>query len=153
MAINSISIADHSFVFRQRVHDGQHPAVESACIHDFNDFCHCRAAEPVQGQEGEIYWVVCPCSAGGVDDSVDSYDVKTGIAVLVHLQVGVRVDVSILADDLRFTLGQWIHVMGYLEQPPTNTAEWIVNAIMAWPVTDGFDLVQYEQTVQLRMQP
>src|ERR1700733_2435916 len=78
--------------------------------------------------------------------SVDSYDIDTGVAVLTHSGKGVGVDVSLLVDDLRFTMGQWLNVIGYLEHIPNRGGggrgggEWLVKAIMVWPVSPGFNL-------------
>jgi len=91
---------------------------------------------------------------GGVDRvSVDSYDVDTGVAVLTHSGKAVGVDVSLLVDGLRFTLGQWLNVIGYVEQLPTGgRGEWLVRAIMVWPVSPGFNLAQYEKVMESRME-
>jgi hypothetical protein len=69
---------------------------------------------------------------------------------LVHSSYKVQVDVSPLVGDLRFSLGDWINVVGYLEK--SETGEWTVKAVMAWPVTPGFNLTQYEDAVKSRME-
>ena len=61
----------------------------------------------------------------------------------------MNVDVSLLVDDLRFTSGQWVNVIGYVEQ---DGGGWIVRAVMVWATSPGFNLVQYEKVVGLRMQ-
>ena len=91
--------------------------------------------------------------------SVDSYDIDTGVVVLTHSGKGVGVDISLLVDDLRFTMGQWLNVIGYLEEIPTTGGgsgggggEWLVKAITVWPVSPGFNLTQYEKSVASRME-
>jgi len=74
---------------------------------------------------------------------------------LTHSGKEVAVDVSLLVDDLRFTLGQWLNVIGYLEQPTPHAGGgggWLVKAIMVWPVSPGFNLVQYEKVVASRIE-
>jgi len=83
------------------------------------------------------------------DISVDAYDVTSASVTLVHSTQRVRVDVSLLVDDLRFTLGEWIHVIGYLEEIEPVI---MVKAIMVWGVTPGFDLSAYEESVTARME-
>jgi hypothetical protein len=61
----------------------------------------------------------------------------------------VQVDISLLVDDLRLTSGEWINVIGYLEQ---DVKGWIIRGIMVWGVTPGFNLVHYENTVKARME-
>ena len=93
--------------------------------------------------------------AGGVvDDSVDSYDVDTGIVAVTHMGKGVGVDVSLLVEDLRFTRGDWLNIVGYLEQLATQEAgrEWLVRGVMVWPVSPGFNIAQYEKVVLSRME-
>jgi len=65
-----------------------------------------------------------------------------------HNDKSMRVDVSILVDDLRFNLGDWINVIGYHERDGGQT--WIVRGVMVWPVPPGFDLVHYENAVKAR---
>ena len=85
--------------------------------------------------------------------SVDSYDIDTGVVVMTHSGKGVGVDISLLVDDLRFTMGQWLNVIGYLEEIPTRGGgEWLVKAITVWPVSPGFNLTQYEKAVASRME-
>lgn len=89
------------------------------------------------------------------DGSVDTYDTSRAIVNLAHSGRRVQVDVSILVDDLRFNLGEWINVIGYLEEREGETranGEWIVKGIMVWPVSPGFNLIQYENTVESRME-
>ena len=81
--------------------------------------------------------------------SVDDYNVDNAILTLVHSTHSVRVDVSLLVSDLRFGKGEWLNVIGYLEN---IDSQWIIKAIMAWPVSPGFNLTHYENTVNLRMQ-
>jgi hypothetical protein len=69
----------------------------------------------------------------------------------VHSGHRVRVEVSLLVDDLRFSLGEWINVIGYLENEESGES-WIVKAIMVWNVTPGFNLIQYENVVKSRME-
>lgn len=69
----------------------------------------------------------------------------------MHSGHRVRVEVSLLVDDLRFSLGEWINVIGYLENEESGES-WIVKAIMVWNVTPGFNLVQYENVVKSRME-
>ena len=89
-----------------------------------------------------------------VDDSVDTYDVDTGIVVVTHMGKGVGVDVSLLVEDLRFTRGDWLNIVGYLEQPATQgrEREWLVRGVMVWPVSPGFNFAQYEKVVLSRME-
>ena len=82
--------------------------------------------------------------------SVDAYDRDTAVAKLIHGMHAVNVDVSLLVDDLRFTLGEWVNVIGYVEQQ--DGEGWIVRAVMVWATSPGFNLVQYENVVGLRMQ-
>ena len=84
-----------------------------------------------------------------VDFSVDTYDIHRSIVTLVHSGQRVQVDVSILVDDLRFNLGEWMNVIGYLEK---DDGEWMVKGIMVWPVSPGFNLTHYENTVNSRME-
>jgi hypothetical protein len=84
------------------------------------------------------------------DNSVDAYDVNTATARLIHSGKKVLVDVSLLVDDLRFNLGDWVNVMGYLEKDASGS-NWIVKAIMVWRVSPGFNLVDYEETVKPRI--
>lgn len=83
------------------------------------------------------------------DLSVDTYDIPSSIVTLAHSGQRVQVDVSILVDDLRFNLGEWMNVIGYLEK---DDEEWMVKGIMVWPVTPGFNLIHYENTVNSRME-
>jgi hypothetical protein len=69
----------------------------------------------------------------------------------VHSGHRVRVEVSLLFDDLRFSLGEWINVIGYLENEESGES-WIVKAIMVWNVTPGFNLIQYENVIKSRME-
>lgn len=80
---------------------------------------------------------------------MDTYDVQAGIVTLVHSNQSVQVDISLLVDDLQFNSGDWLHVIGYLE---SLKSKWTVEAIMAWPVSPNFNLIQYEDTVSSRMQ-
>lgn len=84
-----------------------------------------------------------------VDFSVDTYGIHRSIVTLVHSGQKVQVDVSILVDDLRFNLGEWVNVIGYLEE---DDEEWMVKGVMVWPVTPGFNLIHYENTVNSRME-
>jgi Telomere capping, CST complex subunit len=61
------------------------------------------------------------------------------------------VDVSILVDSLRFSLGDWVNVIGWLESGQKDEPNWIVRAIMVWPVTPGFSLIEYEDVVKSRI--
>ena len=79
------------------------------------------------------------------------YDIPSSIVTLVHSGQRVQVDVSLLVDDLRFNLGEWINVIGYLEKDELG-GSWIVKAIMVWNVTPGFNLTQYEDVVKSRME-
>jgi Telomere capping, CST complex subunit len=81
--------------------------------------------------------------------SVDDYNVDNAILTLTHSTHSVRVDVSLLVSDLRLGKGEWLNVIGYLEN---IDSQWIIKAIMAWPVSPGFNLTHYENTVNLRMQ-
>ena len=81
--------------------------------------------------------------------SVDDYNVNNAILTLILSTHSVRVDVSLLVSDLRFGKGEWLNVIGYLEN---IDSQWIIKAIMAWPVSPGFNLTHYENTVNLRMQ-
>jgi hypothetical protein len=74
------------------------------------------------------------------------------IVTLVHCAQSLQVDVSLLVDDLRFSLAEWINVIGYLEQTETGPSQWIVKAVVAWGVSPGFNLIEYENTVKLRME-
>lgn len=85
-----------------------------------------------------------------VDDSVDAYDVHASIVTLVHSAYRVQVDLSILINDLFFSLGDWINVVGYLEE--AEQGAWNVKAVMVWPVSPGFNLIQYEDTIKSRME-
>lgn len=69
----------------------------------------------------------------------------------MHSSQRIKVDVSVLVDDLRFSLGEWINVIGYLGKDDL-TGSWIVNAIMVWNITPGFNLIHYESTVKSRME-
>ena len=77
---------------------------------------------------------------------------ERAIARIVHACVRIDVDVTILVDDLRLTLGEWVNVIGYVEESPSRPNESIVKAIMVWPVTPSFNLAQYEHAVSVRMQ-
>ena len=82
--------------------------------------------------------------------SVDAYDRDTAVAKLIHGMHAVNVDISLLVDYLRFALGEWVNVIGYVEQQ--DGEGWIVRAVMVWATSPGFNLVQYENVVGLRMQ-
>lgn len=86
-----------------------------------------------------------------IDCSVDTYDIPSSIVTLVHSGQKVQVDVSLLVDDLRFSPGEWINVIGYLENEEPGES-WIVKAIMVWNVSPGFNLSQYEDVVKSRME-
>ena len=81
--------------------------------------------------------------------SVDSYDTETATVTLIHSTQRVKVDVSLLVDDLRFTQGEWINVIGYLEEYEHH---FMVKGIMVWGVSPGFDLLAYEDSVAKRME-
>ena len=82
--------------------------------------------------------------------SVDSYDTDIAVVTLIHSTQRVKVDVSLLVDDLRFTQGEWINVIGYLEEE--NELPLTVKGIMVWGVSPGFDLLAYEDSVAKRME-
>ena len=86
-----------------------------------------------------------------VDSSVDTYDIPSSIVTLVNSGQTVQVDVSLLVDDLRFSIGEWINVIGYLEKDEQGKY-WLVRAIMVWNVSPGFNLLQYEDVVKSRME-
>jgi Telomere capping, CST complex subunit len=71
---------------------------------------------------------------------------------LVHCSHCLQVDVSLLVDDLRFSLAEWVNVIGYLEQTETVPSQWIVKAVMIWGVSPGFNLIEYENAVKSRME-
>jgi len=53
---------------------------------------------------------------------------------------------------MRFAPGEWINIIGYFEkQESPDTSNWLVKAILAWPVSSKFDLAKYEQVVKQRM--
>jgi len=81
--------------------------------------------------------------------SAGAYNIDNAILTLIHSMQSVHVDVSLLINDLRFSKGEWLNIIGYLEN---ISSKWIVKAIMAWPVSPGFNLTHYENTVKLRMQ-
>jgi len=74
--------------------------------------------------------------------------------MVTHLGSVVGVDISMLVEDLRFTRGEWVNVIGYLERLSTSEGgtEWLVKGIMVWPVSPGFNLAQYEKVVLSRME-
>jgi hypothetical protein len=82
--------------------------------------------------------------------SVDSYDTDTAEVTLIHSTQRVTVDVSLLVEDLRFTQGEWINVIGYLEEEYEQSV--MVKGIMVWGVSPGFDLLAYEDSVTKRME-
>jgi hypothetical protein len=82
--------------------------------------------------------------------SVDSYDTDTAIVTLIHSTQRVKVDVSLVVDDLRFTQGEWLNVIGYLEEE--YELPFIVKGMMVWGVSPGFDLLAYEDSVAKRME-
>jgi Telomere capping, CST complex subunit len=67
--------------------------------------------------------------------------------MLQHDSKSVRVDVSVLVDDLVLISGQWVNVIGYYETDSTN---WIVRAVLLWPVPPTFNLPAYETALQAR---
>jgi hypothetical protein len=81
------------------------------------------------------------------------YDIDTAIVTLVHCSQSVQVDVSLLVEGLCFSTGEWVNVIGYLEQTQTGkSTQWVIKAVMVWIVSPGFDLIQYENTVKSRTQ-
>jgi Telomere capping, CST complex subunit len=79
--------------------------------------------------------------------------VDTSTVSLTHEGNTVPVDVSILVHDLVLTRGQWIHVVGYFDMNDSSgpSSKGVVRAVMAWEVSPGFNLVQYEDAVKSRM--
>jgi hypothetical protein len=75
--------------------------------------------------------------------------VETAVVTLIHSGHRVNVDISLLVDDLRFTQGEYLNVIGYLEQ---LNPKWIVRGIMIWPVPATFNLLHYENAVKSRTQ-
>jgi len=79
---------------------------------------------------------------------VNVYNHHSAVVELGHDGKRVCVDVSLLASDIQLASGEWINVIGYVEK---QGASWIVKAILAWPVSPGFNLIQYEKIVTQRM--
>jgi hypothetical protein len=75
--------------------------------------------------------------------------VDTAVVTLIHSGQRIKVDVSLLVDDLRFSQGEYINVIGYLEQ---LDSKWIVRGVMVWPVPPTFNLLNYENAVKARIQ-
>lgn len=61
----------------------------------------------------------------------------------------MRVDVSLLVDDLRLLDGEWVNVIGYLEETDPTL---LLKGIMVWGVSAGFNLSKYEDSVAARME-
>jgi len=81
------------------------------------------------------------------DGSVETYDVETAVATLIHGTAKVNVDFSLLVCDLELHSREWVNVIGYVEN---DGKQWMVKAMMSWPTTPGFNLAWYENAVKSR---
>ncbi|KAG4303802.1 hypothetical protein PORY_002800 [Pneumocystis oryctolagi] len=96
---------------------------------------------------------------------ISDYDPTSARALIFHSTCAIEVDVSLLLSNLRFDIGDWVFVIGIIEQVSINMSckhfshsrylhileGYILRAIIFWNARN-IDIDRYEKVVKKRLE-
>lgn len=96
---------------------------------------------------------------------ISDYDPASSRALIFHSAYAIEVDISLLLSNLRFDVGDWVFVIGMIEQVSINVSwkkfsrskrmrmieGYILRAILFWNA-GNIDVDKYERVVRKRLE-
>ncbi|CCJ29580.1 unnamed protein product [Pneumocystis jirovecii] len=100
-----------------------------------------------------------------VEKNISNYDPASARILIFHSACAIEVDISLLISNLRFNIGDWVFVIGIIDQVSINMSwkdfscsryfriieGYILRAIIFWNA-GNIDIDKYEKVVKKRLE-